>query len=78
MYKEWKEITGIISNQMQNISRDRSYILKVVGKVGGSQIEILRLKSTVTEQKFIGRVKHRIWEGRKESANLKINQLRSV
>ena len=36
MYKEWKEIIGIISHQMQNISRDRNYILKVLGKEGGS------------------------------------------
>ena len=52
MYKEWKEIIGIISHQRQNISRDRNYISKVVGKVDGSQTEILRLKSTVTETKI--------------------------
>lgn len=52
MYKELKEIIGIISHQRQNISRDRNYISKVVGKVGGSQTEILRLKSTVTETKI--------------------------
>ena len=52
MYKERKKIIGIISHQRQNISRDRNYISKVVGKVDGSQTEILRLKSTVTETKI--------------------------